>query len=85
MMPIAIRLAISVVLLAVLGFCVFGFFASYEPPVTFGAQTIYAMTAAMCALAMTGMWLDPHRAIHRSAADGVVGANHSSDGRAIDR
>jgi hypothetical protein len=68
MITLAIRLVLSVILVGVSGFCVFGFFATYEARTydasySFGFQTIYAMTAAMCALAMTGMWLDLRRAL----------------------
>jgi Na+/melibiose symporter-like transporter len=63
MMTFAIRMVVSVILAGLLCFCVFGFFASYEASVSFGFQTIYAMTAAMCALAMAGMWLDLRRSL----------------------
>jgi hypothetical protein len=63
MMKLAIRLVLSVVLVGIVGFCIFGFFASYEVSNPFGFQTFYAMTGAMCALAVAGIWLDLRRAL----------------------
>jgi O-antigen/teichoic acid export membrane protein len=58
-MRCAMRMFLSVVLLALLGFCVFGFFASYELPPSWDAQVIYALVAGMSALATAGLWCTP--------------------------
>jgi hypothetical protein len=50
---------LSAVLLAMLGFCMFGFFASYELPPSWDAQVIYALVAGMCTLATAGLWWTP--------------------------
>jgi O-antigen/teichoic acid export membrane protein len=55
----AIRVCLSVALLALLGFCMFGFFASYELPPSWGPQVIYALIAGLCALATAGLWRAP--------------------------
>jgi O-antigen/teichoic acid export membrane protein len=55
----AFRIFLSCVLLALVGFCVFGFFVSYELPPTWDAQVIYALVAGMSALATAGLWCTP--------------------------
>jgi hypothetical protein len=55
-MPIALKWASTLVLAAVLAFCVYGYLASSESPTPLVFQRLYGAGAVGCALAVAAVW-----------------------------
>jgi hypothetical protein len=56
-MRIVSRLALTLILVAVTAFCVFGFFASFEPPGFLVFRWLYGAVAIACVIAIVAVWL----------------------------
>lgn len=56
-MQIALRLALTCVLVAVAAFCGFGFLATFEPPGYPVLRGFYATAAVSCVAAIAAAWL----------------------------
>lgn len=47
-MPMLARMLVALVLLAVAGFCVFGFLATFEPPGFPSVRLVYGVVGCLC-------------------------------------
>ena len=56
-MRIVLRLALTLVLVAVMAFCCFGFFASFEPPGFLIFRSLYGAVAIACVVAIVAVWI----------------------------
>jgi hypothetical protein len=61
-MRLILRLALTLVLVAIAAFCCFGFMASYEPPVipesaNLVIRWLYGAVAVACVVAIVAVWL----------------------------
>ncbi len=56
-MRIVLRLALTLILIAVTAFCGFGFLASYEPPGLIVFRWLYGAVAIACVVAIVAVWL----------------------------
>jgi hypothetical protein len=61
-MRIVLRLALTLILVAIAAFCCFGFLASFEPPVLPEAANLvirwlYGAVAVACVVAIVAVWL----------------------------
>jgi len=59
-MPLAVRILLALLLLAVTAFCVFGFLATYEPPGALALRIVYGVAGVLCLIG-AGWLLLPHR------------------------
>ena len=56
-MRIVLRLALTLVLVAVTAFCCFGFLASFEPPGFLVFRWLYGAVAITCVVSIAAVWL----------------------------
>jgi hypothetical protein len=56
-MRIVLRLALTLILVAITAFCCFGFLASFESPDFLVFRWLYGSVAVACAFALVAVWL----------------------------